>query len=98
MLKNEERMKKLMAKYQIVEDEKPKHEKAYGVMKKSGVLYKCFVDKAGAIVKGTFKVLAGKCLEDIATEVSGVKNERKWSSYKNNKTGQFVRGTFKWLD
>lgn len=71
--------------------------KAWGVVKKTGALYKCLIGEDGKIVKGSYRNKPGKVLEDIAVEVSGVKNGRKWLSWKRNKGGDFVRGTFKWL-
>lgn len=70
--------------------------KAYGVTTR-GNLYKCLASSAGTMIKGTFRLIYGKCLSEIATEATGEKNGRKWSSMRNNKTGDFVRGTFKWI-
>lgn len=72
--------------------------KAWGVVKKTGNLYKCLVGVDGKIIKDSYRAQPGKVLEDIAVEVSGVKNGREWKSWRRNKGGDFVRGTFKWLN
>lgn len=69
--------------------------KAWGRMK-NGDLYKCKLED-NKIVKGSHKLKPGVSLEDIATEESGEKEGKKWSSWRHNVTKDFIRGTFNWL-
>lgn len=88
------RVRKLVDKTEGVS--KGKVKKSYGITK-DDALYKCVLDEFGKMIRGSYRACMGKSLHDIAEEVIGTKNGRDWSSWKEHKTGNFVRGTFKWL-
>ena len=68
-----------------------------------GRLYHCLVDDNGKLIKNSIKMIEGDlALSDVAKKVSGTKEVqvdgfpklKRWSSYKDLESGEFVRGTY----
>lgn len=102
MIDVNKRVNNLRKKYSDSEIEKIDSEsiasKAWGIMKKTGMLYKCLVDPSGKMIKSSFKAKPAISLPDIAVRETGEKNGKEWESWRLKKGNDFVRGAFKWLN